>query len=537
MDVHGSTVHGTDFQNKIAPFLIIFRAVLSKHFIVISLQSHKSIVLSSITMSTINSIASSDKDSSDCESMNTAMQIAIAQGDIMMSTTQGNVSRNTDNAPPPDVVEVAPPPPPPPLSARRGTAFDPETFSKLTMADVVLGDQPIYRYDMSKKHAMSRLISIGPYPILDIKVDFLRPWAGKYDIKGKKPKGDLVQAIIDNKENKGYKPKPAPSAAPTLTTAGFFNKIRMVNAMVDPSVDNLLDWKKSKTAAEMTEKQPIGEKCLQQVKSLYNDKEKCNEPVKEFSWKSAKHDAGEFFASLDFTLSKHLTTVHDVHAKMNALTMEYNQAYQKWKGKTKRSGQHDDTAKVPFEDMYFNTPWLVYCHSVAEKHPILAQTTRREFPPGVGVCSTDPRTAVKPPPQKKAKKAAPTEAIAIDEELVESSKDVAKQVAALLEETKKKNLREQKDNLAKQVKEREAEVRDILEKKGKTGRSAYKSYKEKAVKKLASKAAAETSDDGIALTQNSVKTDTTEFSVIKDLFSKENEKQQVERELEELIKK
>ncbi|GAX25192.1 hypothetical protein FisN_16Hu031 [Fistulifera solaris] len=429
MDVHGSTVHGTGFQNMNEPFLIIFRAVLNKHFIVISLHLHKSIVLPSITMSINSSIASTDKDSSDCESMNTAMQIAVAQGDIIMSTTQGIVSRNTDNAPPPDVVEVAHP---------------------------FLQEEELHLTQRSFLSLLPRMWSL----------------------------------VISR-------------------STGSFNKCRMINAMIDPSVRNLPDWKKNKTAADMTEKRIIGEECLKQVRALYNDKEKCNEPVKEFSWASAKHDAGEFRASLDFKLTKHLTTVQDVHAKMTALANEYNQAYQKWKGKTtKRSGQHD-VAKEPFEDMHFNTPWLVYCHSVAEKHPIFAQATRREFPPGVGVCSSNPRTAVKPPPQKKAKQAAPIEATTVDEELVKSSQGVAKYVAAILDETKKKNLRERKDNLAKQIKE---------------------------IKKLANKAAAETSDDGVAVTQNSVKTDTTEFSAIKDLFSKENEKEQVELELEELNK-
>jgi hypothetical protein len=113
-------------------------------------------------------------------------------------------------------------------------------------------------------------------------------------------------------------------------------------------------------------------------------------------------------------------------------------------------------------------------------------------------------------------------------------KGVQESVDKFRRDRKIESLQVRSDALEMQLNEKEKEIRKLLEEKGKTGRSAYKSFKEKAVKKLASKAAAETSDDSVVLTQNSVKTDTTEFRAFEKLISKENEKEKVDLELEEL---
>jgi hypothetical protein len=417
-----------------------------------------------------------------------------------------------------------------------------ETLLTCTIDDVVVGDQPIHKLSSRKGGAMTCVEKIGPYTVYELTVPMLREFIKHVDKNitiRHTSKNELVNVLIEYKKKFRFDPKEVPSEAPTFTTTGSHNKARMVNAAIDPSIPPLSNWKGTKTPADMTEKRLIGEDVLTQIGVVYNNEEMCNEPAKDFSWNSAKHDAGEFLASLDFKLTKHLTTVQDVHAKLLAIVTEYNQAYQVWKGENaERSGQHD-VAKVPFEDKHIKTPWLVYCHSVAEKHPLFAKICRRELPPGVGASSTNPLQAVKQPPKKKAKKKQPPapEVIIFEEELLASTKGVQESVDKFRRDRKIENLQVRSDALELQMNEKEKEIRKALEKKGKTGRSAYKSFKEKAVKKLASKAAAETSDDGAVLTQNSVKTDTTEFSAFEKLISKENEKEKVDLELEELKKK
>lgn len=140
------------------------------------------------------------------------------------------------------------------------------------------------------------------------------------------------------------------------TTAGTFNKMRLINALVHPSVQPvLLQWKGDLSKSDLDEKKQAGEDAIEKVIKLYNDAKECNEPVKDFVWVSAKEDVELFQTKLNFFLSKKVKTVQEMDAKMKELVREYNKYFQKWNATNNRSGHHDEPEEA-FEDKYAKIP-------------------------------------------------------------------------------------------------------------------------------------------------------------------------------------
>lgn len=474
-------------------------------------------------MSTTNNISDDNtKISSDgeSESVSSAVLLAIIRGNAMASK-EAQVSPESAPSPEPSVDVVA--------IVAQSTASNSEVgFSldellKLTIKDVVLGDESVYMVGRSKNE-FSRLKSIGPFQIKSINVDDLRKWTAKNGITVKqKTKLALVNAIIEHKGNECFRPKPPPKGASTSTTTGYFNKLRLINALVDPSVPNLIQWKGALAAKDMTEKKQVGEDTLKRVVELYNDPEKCNAPLKDGEWSSSKHDFDAFVNKLNFSLTKKVTKIQEMDAKMKELAREYNKAFQKWKANTTNRSGHNDEPDESFEDANANTPWLVYCHSVASKNDALKKIVRRELEEGVGGSSTDPLKAAKTPPKKKRKTNKVNIQDAMDQELLENSKKSRESMEDMQRTYKQETLWNQKITLEKETTAQKAKLRQVLEDKGKPGRKKTTEFLDKVAKKLA--------DDSIELTQG---TDTTEFSAAKKLVSWEKKLKKVNDQLEEL---